>query len=169
MTRKALKLLLWARAAVRCFSRVPPPVNVPSASHEGRHRLGSLHFGDVRFCRGLGEQWGVLEAVHGQEVRRRGCVMLRGGRSLNYLYYPRHVFISHMTRKASKLLIWARAAVLCFSKVVRLQLMYPRPPIRVVTVLGVSIFGMSFLAGGFGSGGTGWRRCMGGWCAEEVT
>ena len=84
------------------------------------------------------------------------------------LLYLRHVFISQMTRKASKLLIWARAAVLCFSKVVRLQLMYPLPPIRVVTVLGVSILGMSVLAGGLGSGGTGWRRCMGGMCAEEV-
>ena len=56
-----------------------PPVDVPSASHKSRHRLGGLHFGDVSFGRGLGERWDGLEAVHGRDVRRRGCVMIRGG------------------------------------------------------------------------------------------
>ena len=47
-------------------------------------------------------------------------------------------FISQITKKASQLLIWARAAVFCFSTLARRQLMYPRPPIRVTTVLGAS-------------------------------
>ena len=50
-----------------------------------------------------------------------------------------------MTRKASELLICARAEVLCFSTEDRLQLIYPRPPIIVMTVFGASIlFGWSF-------------------------
>ena len=57
-----------------------PPVDVPSASHKSRHRFGSLHFGDVSFGWGLGERWDGLESVDGRDVRRRGCVMLRGGR-----------------------------------------------------------------------------------------
>ena len=50
-----------------------------------------------------------------------------------------------MTKKASQLLIAAKAEVRFFSTDARLQLMYPRPPINVITVLGASIlFGWSF-------------------------
>ena len=41
------------------------------------------------------------------------------------------------------MLIWAKAVVRCFSTVARRQLMYPRPPINVVTVFGLSSFGLA--------------------------